>query len=124
MAPFVTATPRAEVLEASDDGFHVRHELTLAVETRVVWRAVTAPAEWWDPKHTWSGDAANLSLAVEPGGCFCESWEDGASAHLMVVRVETGRLLRLEGGHGPLQDYLVRGLMDFSLAAGEGAGRD
>lgn len=122
LAPLVTATPRAEVLEASDDGFHVRHELTLAVETRDVWRAVTAPAEWWDPKHTWSGDAANLSLAAEPGGCFCESWEDGASAHLMVVRVETQRLLRLEGGLGPLQGHPVRGLMDFSLAAGEDGG--
>lgn len=59
---------------------------------------------------------------MEPGGCFCESWENGASVHLMVVRVETQRLLRLEGGLGPLQDHPVRGLMDFGLAAGEGGG--
>ncbi len=122
LAPFITATPRAEVLEASDDGFHIRHELTLPMGTLAVWQAVTAPAEWWDPQHTWSGDAANLSLAVEPGGCFCESWEDGASVHLRVVRVETQRLLRLEGGLGPLQGHPVRGLMDFTLADGEGGG--
>lgn len=119
LAPLVTATPRAEVLDTSADGFHIRQELTLAGNSREVWQALTAPAEWWDPQHTWSGDAANLSLAVEPDGCFCESWESGASVHLKVVRVETQKLLRLEGGLGPLQGHPVRGLMDFSLAPGE-----
>ncbi len=27
---------------------------------------------WWDPAHTISNDAANLSIEEKPMGCFCE----------------------------------------------------
>jgi hypothetical protein len=89
---------------------------------------VSAPAEnvyeklvddvgkWWDPAHTWSGEAKNLSIAARAGGCFCEKLEGGGSVeHLTVVYVDKGKTLRLPGGLGPLQEMGVFGALTFSF---------
>ena len=73
--------------------------------------------EWWDPAHTYSGDASNLSLELAPGGCLCERWEGGAVEHLRLVYVEHGKELRFRGGLGPLQSIPVTGAMSFSFRA-------
>lgn len=52
----------------------------------------------------------------------CETWDGGASVHLNVVRVEEGRLLRLQGGLGPLQARPVTGLLDWRLEPGDEGG--
>lgn len=105
----------AEVTDSTAQGFRVVHSIDVDAAPESVWRALTAPAGWWHPDHTWSGDAGNLTLAASPGGCFCEAWDGGASVHLNVLRVEAGRLLRLEGGLGPLQAHPVTGLLDWRL---------
>ena len=35
-------------------------------------RAFARVGEWWGKDHTYSGDSANLSLSLTPGGCWCE----------------------------------------------------
>ena len=51
---------------------------------------------WWDSTHTWSGDARNLRLSANPGGCFCETLANsGGVAHAVVNYVVPGELLRM-----------------------------
>ena len=75
---------------------------------------------WWDPNHSYSGDAANFSIDTRPGGCFCERLKEGSVAHMTVVAVQRDTLLRLLGGLGPLQPMAVSGSMTFSLGDADG----
>lgn len=108
---------QAEVTAAADGGFISRHTLTLEASPTVVWRALTDEvSRWWDPAHSYSGDAGNFSLDARAGGCFCEALAGGGSVmHLQVVFAEPDRLLRMSGGLGPLQGLGVSGAMTFEL---------
>jgi hypothetical protein len=54
--------------------------------------------------HTFSRNAANLSLELHAGGCFCERLKnDGSVQHMQVVYVAPGEALRLRGALDPLQ---------------------
>lgn len=122
LALFVLAMPAgAEVKEASDSGFTVSQVRTVAATPDAVWAALVAPARWWSPAHSWSGDAANLSLDPKVGGCFCERWPAGQAEHARVVHVTQGKLLRLSGALGPLQSEALTGTLSFQLMP-EGAG--
>lgn len=88
-----------------------------------VWAALIDVARWWDPKHSWSGDAANLHLDARAGGCWCETLPDGGSAqHMVVVYSAPGRRLRLNGALGPLQDGNLTGNMTWTLEAAREGG--
>jgi hypothetical protein len=76
--------------------------------------------------HTDSGQASNLSLDAQAGGCLCERWRDAAGAshsvqHAQVVLAQEGRVLRLSGGLGPLQDMPVVGVLTIATGPGTGA---
>jgi len=76
---------------------------------------------WWDRAHTYSGDAANLSIDARAGGCFCERLPGGGGVrHLTVVYADPGRLLRMSGGLGPLQDLAVTGVLSWKLTGNAG----
>ena len=76
---------------------------------------------WWSPSHTFSRDAANLSLELRAGGCFCERLKDGGSVqHLQVVYAAPGEGLRLRGALGPLQVEGVDGTLSWTLKPAEG----
>src|SRR5690349_14228561 len=76
---------------------------------------------WWNPAHTYSGDAANLALSAKPGGCLCETLPGGGFVkHMDVVYAAPGKALRLVGGLGPLQGMGAAGAMTFDFKA-EGA---
>ena len=111
------APARAEVLTAAPDHFVVKEAATVAAPPPAVWQALTAGiGQWWSPDHTWSGNAANLSLDPRPGGCFCEKLPDGGVRHMQVVYAKPPELLRLEGGLGPLQEQSLTGMMTWKLA--------
>ena len=98
-----TAGPAgAEATQVSASGFLVtaRHELK-APPPRV-YAALGEIERWWNPAHSYSGQAANLSLARQPGGCFCERWGAHGVEHARVVMALEDRMLRLEGALGPL----------------------
>src|SRR5690606_20424159 len=88
-----------------------------------VYRALsTSVGDWWNPQHTFTGDAGNLSIDVRPGGCFCEAFPDGGGVeHLRVVHVAPDRMLRLSGGLGPLQAFGVAGSLTWKLEEADGA---
>ena len=114
MAPLVV---QAEVTASAPDGFVSEHVVLLEAAPDDAYRALTENlAAWWDAAHSYSGDASNFSLDDRAGGCFCESLPGGGSVeHLRVVFASPGRLLRMQGGLGPLQAMAVQGTMEFRL---------
>jgi uncharacterized protein YndB with AHSA1/START domain len=111
----------AEVVDATPGGFAVRSEVEIAAPPARVWAAMVQPATWWDPAHTWSGSAANLSLAAAAGGCFCERLPDGGSVlHMSTVFAAPGRNLVLSGALGPLQGSGASGQLVFALVETDG----
>lgn len=113
MSPLV----RADVTSSSAAGFVSEHVLTIAAPRAAVFRALTDEVgKWWDPQHSYSGDAANFTIDARPGGCFCERLNDGGVAHMTVAFVQRDSVLRMLGGLGPLQAMGVNGSMTFSLS--------
>ena len=85
------------------------------------WKALVQLSRWWSDAHTYSGKAANLSLDLQAGGCWCERWGDGASVeHARVVMIMPGRALRLHGEFGPLQDLPVKGVLNLATGVQDG----
>lgn len=114
---------RPEVAPAEPYGFLVSHKVTIAAPPARVWEGLVRIGDWWASEHTFSRDAHNLRLALEPGGCWCEQLPGGGGArHMTVIVSEPGRLLELEGGLGPLgEPGAPFGHLTFALApAGTG----
>jgi hypothetical protein len=112
------ATPAAaEVVSANANGFEVRETVPLVVPPDVAFNSFVDIAAWWDPEHTYSGDSANLSLALVPGGCFCERIpkSGGGIEHLRVAYVEPGKRVILTGALGPLLYEATTGVMDVQV---------
>lgn len=119
IAGLLLAAPAgAAVEQATPTGFVIAETVTIRATPSAIWRTLVAPARWWSPQHSWSGDAANLSIDARPGGCFCETLPDGGGVeHLRVVYVAPGRQLRMTGALGPLQGEGVAGALTVTIAA-------
>lgn len=122
----------AEVIQKSDAGFIVRVTGEVAVSPAEAWKAFTMPSLWWSGAHTFSGEAANLTLDPVANGCFCEKMpvpkgapvtqKPGSVMHMRVIYAEPGRAIRLSGALGPLQSEAVNGTMTVTLKPVDGAG--
>jgi len=107
---------RADVVGADAGGFQVKTTLTIAAAPAKVYAALLKIGKWWNPEHTWSGNAANLTLSGKPGGCFCEKLEGGGGVqHMVVVYAAPGKELRLNGALGPLQTEAAIGNLILTL---------
>jgi hypothetical protein len=117
LALIASASPAAaEVVSASSNGFEVRQTVNLVVPPADAFDAFRNIGAWWDPEHTYSGDAANLSLALVPGGCFCERLPKGGGVeHMRVAYIEPGKHVVLTGALGPLLYEAVTGVMDVQV---------
>jgi len=114
----------AEVAGAGSGGFEVREQAHIGVPPDAVYAALLSPKRWWDPKHTYSGDATNLTLDAKAGGCWCESMPGGGSVeHMSVVYLAPGKAIRFRGALGPLQAMGVVGSLTIKLTAA-GSGTD
>jgi hypothetical protein len=105
----------AEVTATSQQGFASRNTVIASLSPPALWRRLLAMESWWDPAHTYSGDARNLLLQVRPGGCFFERLPQGFVEHLRVVYLDRAKTLRLVGALGPLQEFGVTGSLTFTL---------
>jgi uncharacterized protein YndB with AHSA1/START domain len=118
------AALRAEVVDSSPAGFTSRNRVEIGAPAAKVYAALLKVGTWWDPEHTYSGDAKNLTIDARPGGCFCETWSKGSSIqHLEVIYADPGRALRLTGGLGPLQELAVVGTLTWALTESGGKTR-
>lgn len=113
----MTAAPAsAEVVSASPNGFRLRHVVQMVVPPDAAFQAFGRVSSWWDKSHTYSGDSANLSLALQPGGCFCERLPAGGGAeHMRVAYVDPGRKAVLTGSLGPLLYEATTAVMDVQF---------
>lgn len=119
------APAAAEVHELRADGFIIRNTATVAADPMETWLALIKPGDWWSNAHTWSGDAANMTLTPQGGGCFCEripgadgesgSQLSGSAEHGIVVQASPLKMLRLRSALGPLQSEPVAGILTFAL---------
>jgi hypothetical protein len=117
LALIASASPAAaEVVSASSNGFEVRQTVNLVVPPADAFDAFRNIGAWWDPEHTYSGDASNLSLALVPGGCFCERLPKGGGVeHMRMAYIEPGKHVVLTGALGPLLYEAVTGVMDVQV---------
>jgi hypothetical protein len=113
LAPSATA----DVVESTTNGFTTKTATEISGVTRAVYVALTAQVgSWWDPQHTWSGDPRNMTIDPRAGGCFCETLANGGSVqHMTVILAEPGKMLRMRGALGPLQELAVVGTITWSL---------
>jgi uncharacterized protein YndB with AHSA1/START domain len=113
---------QAAVTANKGGGFIITHTATLPATPAQVWALLLRPSQWWSQAHTWSGNAANLSLNAAPGGCFCETLPNGGFVeHARIIYAAPGAMLRLSGGLGPLQGEAISGTLTIALtAAGDG----
>ncbi len=121
LAFYVAPRVSAEVLDAESNGFTVRHQLSVDADRAVVYgAAVDSIGQWWSSDHTFSGDAANLSMTATVPGCFCEKFGQSAGlVHMTVTFVNPGVMLRLTGGLGPLGLMGVAGNMNWEFDQAE-----
>ena len=125
MALIVAGGPAlSEVVNVAAGGFLLRHETDVKAEPAALYDALTAGVGgWWNPAHTYSGEAKNLSIAAAPGGCFCEKLPGGGVLHMTVVYAAPGKALRMTGALGPLQGSGLAGSLTWNLAKIEGGTR-
>jgi hypothetical protein len=120
MSLLLMALPlEAEIVESGEHGFTVSHSITVEVEPFVVYRTMTSHIDqWWNPDHSWSGDAANLHMELKRGGCFCEHLPNGGYVeHLRIIYLSPGAEIRFDGALGPLQTMPVQGRMIWKIEA-------
>ncbi|AOL95196.1 SRPBCC family protein [Porphyrobacter sp. LM 6] len=125
----LAAPAAAEVTRSSDAGFVSRHEVLVEASPKEVWLALISPAQWWTSDHTWSGDAANLTLTPQAGGCFCETIPavdeperftlQGSVEHMRVIQAYPEQALRMTGALGPLQSEPVVGVLTIAISTVE-----
>lgn len=106
----------AEVLQSGPSGFESEHRIETALASARLYRLLADVGSWWSDSHTYSGEAANLSLLAQPGGCWCEKMPDGGGIeHMRVVQAQPGRKLVLTGSLGPLVTEATTGVMQLSV---------
>lgn len=127
LVPTVPAfVAHADVAAQSDAGFVIAHSVETTAAKADVWKALIAPARWWSPDHTYSGNADNLYLDAQATGCFCEKLPRPADApegqrmgsieHMHVIYADPQRgVLRMSGGLGPLQGEAAHGTLTITL---------
>jgi hypothetical protein len=122
---FVTASARAEVVDASVGGFTVKTAVDVSAVPRAVYLGLVVwIGSWWDSEHTYSGDAKNLSIDPKAGGCWCERLpNNGGVEHGRIVWLDPEKAVRLVGSLGPLQEMPVTGVMTWTFTPGSAGTR-
>ena len=122
---FVLAVPaNAEVVSANANGFEVRHTIQTVIPQAAAFDAFGQVSQWWSKDHTYSGDPANMSLSLHPGGCFCERLPGGGGVeHMQVAYVVPGERVVLTGSLGPLLYEATTGVMDVKVERIAGGSR-
>ncbi len=115
----------AVVTDSTSSGFTVKFEKLVKVTPDSLYTFLVRDiGKWWSPEHTWSGSAANLSIEPAANGCFCEKLSNGGGVrHMTVIFANPGKMLRMEGGIGPLQGLAVTGIMTFVIKKEGGLSR-
>jgi hypothetical protein len=105
----------AKTSDVTATGFQSAFHEDLDATPDEAWQSLVHLSGWWSALHTFSGNASNLSLDAVAGGCWCERWSGNSVEHARVLISIPGKLLRVEGGLGPLQALGATGILTFKL---------
>jgi hypothetical protein len=110
-ALLLAAGADAAVVDSSASGFTVRISMHIQAPPAAAYQKfVRSVGEWWNPAHTFSGSAKNLSIDERAMGCFCEKLPDGGAVrHLEVVYFAPGKAMVMSGALGPMQSLAAVG---------------
>lgn len=116
---FPTAARRvhAELSSASADGFQLKIDGTTQVDPQAAYEAFLEIRKWWDPSHSYSLDANNLSIDLEQHALLEQLPDGGFVRHLELVYHAPGKMIRFTGGLGPLQEMGVQGALTVKFTA-------
>lgn len=134
------SSAQAAVTARSDTAFTATYSQMVAGSPAQVYAALAKVGAWWNPAHTYSGDAANVTLSLTPGGCLCEALPGGGVQHGVVLMAWRARnLVRLQAALGPLQGATTNAILtieaksapdgkveiaaSYRVIGGEGLGR-
>jgi uncharacterized protein YndB with AHSA1/START domain len=124
VALFAATPAAAEVVSAGPNGLEVRHSVNLVIPQAKAYAAFSEIQNWWSKDHTYSGNSANLSLQLKPGGCFCERLDNGGGIeHLRVTYVQPDERVVMTGSLGPLLYEATAGVMDVKVERIAGGSR-
>lgn len=113
---------QADVLSSSPAGFAIRIEMPVAAPPAQVYAKFFEIGRWWSDEHTYSGKASNMTLRNEPGACFCERLAGGGFIrHASLEYSDKGKVARLAGALGPLQELGAHGLLAFNFTPADKA---
>jgi len=110
----------AEPTAVTATGFVAKFHHELKSPPAKLFEAIGHVERWWSAEHSYSGDAANFSMGLDAGNCFCERWAGGSVQHGRVELVMRDRMVRIDGAFGPLQSLAVNAVLTFSIKAVDG----
>jgi uncharacterized protein YndB with AHSA1/START domain len=113
----------AEVVTRAPDGFVSSASMLVPRAPAAVWAALVQWGSWWSPAHSYSGKASNYSLVPRATGTLVETWDDQSVRHAVVLMAMPPKMLRLQGGFGPLQALPVSAILDYVLVPEAGGTR-
>lgn len=107
---------QAAVVDVGPSGMEIQHSFKVAAAPQKVWDMLVQPARWWSSEHTFSGQAANMTLDPKAGGCWCEKLPNGGSVrHMDVGFFSPPKALVLRGSLGPLYNLAADGALAWTL---------
>ncbi|MEQ1687730.1 MAG: SRPBCC family protein [Sphingopyxis sp.] len=111
----VVSTPQAVVITIERDS---------ATAPDTLFDLMASPRLWWSNDHTWSGDAANMTLDARAGGCWCEVVAGGPSVeHGRVLNFDRRRrTIVFDASLGPLQTEAIAARLQWQVVARDGGG--
>lgn len=112
----------AEVIDQGDHVFKIRSILDVPLPMDTVFEKFANIGSWWNPEHTFGGDATRYRLDLARMGLI-ETLDEGFVKHMDIVYWNPGHRIVLKGGLGPLLTEAVVGVMIVDFEANEGSTR-
>ena len=124
LVPFALSSS-ADVVQSVSNGFQIKVSQKIELDPADSSHAFVHDFnKWWDPSHSYSGEAENLSIDLKQR-CFLERLptdgnekdgnENGFVRHLEVVYYDPCKSIRFTGGLGPLQQMGVCGALTINF---------
>lgn len=117
----LAAPAQGAVVERGGGWVRMKAVQQIAAPPEKVYSAIGEIGRWWDDDHTYSGDAANMTLELQPNACWCEALPGGGVRHGVVEMAWPAQgMIRIDAALGPLQDEGVTGALFFHLKPKDG----
>ncbi|MAP96266.1 MAG: ATPase [Ponticaulis sp.] len=115
----ISPLAQADVVNATPDGFELKLTRSSNIEALDQYERIFDIADWWSSAHTWSGDAASLSLTSrDVGGQWRESWANGDVEHGRIIAsgfLGGKFMVRFDAPLGPLQGMGVQSVLTMEV---------